>query len=247
MKEHVVIVTGAAHPEGIGHAIAMRFAKEGSKVFVLDLVESTSDEVTSIVCSVSDRASVDAAIQNIIDDHDQVDVLVNNAGVARGADFLSLSEDDWRSSIDVNLLGTANVCQAVIPHMSDGGRVINIASLAGLGALDGIPACYTATKFAVIGLTKQLALELAPRGITCNAVCPGSIKTQMHALALQQIAEAHAVDLDRAQEIEDEAIPMGSSAEPTVVADVVHFLAGPGARYVTGTATPVAGGMSPGL
>ena len=247
MKNQIVVVTGAAHPEGIGHAIAMRFASEGSTVFVLDLEETTSDQMTSIVCDVSDRASVNTAIARILESHTEISVLINNAGVARGGDFLNSTETDWTSSVEVNLLGVVNVCQATIPNMTSGGRIINIASLAGLGAIDGIPACYTATKFAVVGLTKQLALELAPRGITCNALCPGSIKTQMHAQTLQQIAEQFEVDLDKAQEIEDQSIPLGTSAAPSVVADAALFLSSDEASYITGTTIPIAGGMAPGL
>ena len=180
---------GCGSPRGYWPCHRNAVASEGSTVFVLDLEETTSDQMTSIVCDVSDRASVNTAIARILESHTEISVLINNAGVARGGDFLNSTETDWTSSVEVNLLGVVNVCQATIPNMTSGGRIINIASLAGLGAIDGIPACYTATKFAVVGLTKQLALELAPRGITCNALCPGSIKTQMHAQTLQQIAE----------------------------------------------------------
>ena len=246
LEGQVAIVTGGAHPEGIGHAIAQQFAQEGAEVFVLDLEASLSKNITSMICDITDAGGVNKVIESIAA-RGAINILVNNAGVARGSEFTELTDQDWHMSIDVNLLGTVNVCKAVIPYMGNGGRIINMASLAGLGAIDGIPACYTATKFAVVGLTKQLALELAPRGITCNALCPGSIKTQMHTTTLQQISKQFDVDIAGAQEIENEAIPMGASAEPMVVADAALYLASPAAGYVTGVPLPVAGGMSPGL
>ena len=144
-------------------------------------------------------------------------------------------------------MGVVNVCRASLLHMDAGGRIVNVASLAGLGAIAGIPACYTASKFAVVGITKQLALELAPRGITCNALCPGSIATQMHEQTLAAIASEHGVDLAGAQEIENAGIPMGYTAEPGTVGDAAAFLVSEAAQYVTGVALPVAGGMAPGI
>ena len=140
------------------------------------------------------------------------------------------------------------MCQAVIPHLRDrGGSIINIASLAGLGALDSIPACYTASKFATIGLTKQLALQFAADKIRCNAICPGSVVTQMHDNSLRLLAEEHGISLDEAQQLEDSNIPLGYSAQPAEIARAAVFLASDDASYMTGVALPVAGGMAPGI
>ena len=246
----VAVVTGAGHPQGIGYATAQRLAGEGMRVWALDtqFAEVDNSQVRSCVCDVTDSKAVGEVVDEIAQNSGGIQVLVNNAGVARGGNsFTQLTAEDWQASIDVNLMGVVNVCGAAVPHMDRGGRIVNVASLAGLGAQSGIPACYTATKFAVVGLTKQLALELAPQGIHCNAVCPGSIKTQMHSKAMQLLAEAHNVDLAAAQALENAAIPAGFSAEPAAVADVIAYLISPAADYLTGVALPVAGGMAPGI
>jgi 3-oxoacyl-[acyl-carrier protein] reductase len=262
LKDKVAIVTGAGHPKGIGYATAIKLAESGAHVVVTDLpdtegLELAVDEVKArsvkglgLGCDVSDRKMVFAILNEVLNTFGTIDILVNNAGVGLGSgDFLELTDNDWEISLSVNLRGVVNFCQAVIPHMLEkkSGVIINIASLAGIGALQAIPACYTATKFAVVGLTKQLALNYAKDNIRCNAVCPGSIKTQMHQRSLELIAEEHGMSIEEAQQIEDAAIPLGYSAAPAVVADTVAYLIGPQASYITGIALPVAGGMAPGL
>ncbi len=250
LKEKVAIVTGAAHPKGIGRAIAEALAREGATVVITDLAGAEGlEEVNGIPCDVTDPIQVDAAIKRVMDEHGQLDILVNNAGVGVGSgDFLELTEKDWSLSLNVNVCGVANMCQAAIPHMQEGGgAVINVASLAGLGAMESIPACYTASKFAAVGLTKALSLQFAGDGIRVNAICPGSVITQMHEQSLALIAEEHGVTLEEAQAIEDSHIPLGRSADPAEIASAAVFLASDLSSYVTGTAMPVAGGMAPGL
>jgi 3-oxoacyl-[acyl-carrier protein] reductase len=161
---------------------------------------------------------------------------------------MEVSDRDWDLSLTVNLRGVANVCRAVIPHMLEsGGSIINVASLAGTGAMDSIPACYTASKFAAVGLTKQLAAQYARNGIRVNALCPGSVVTQMHQQSMALLAETHGISLDEAQAMEDANIPLGRSAQPEEIGRAAVFLASDLASYVTGVALPVAGGMAPGL
>lgn len=253
LSGRTAIVTGAAHPEGIGRAIADKLAAAGAAVWVLDLgpeqaFVDLAEGLSALSCDVTDTDQVANAISQVVANTGQLDIVVNNAGVARGGpDLLQVTEEDWQASINVNLLGAVNVCRASMPTLKKGASIINVASLAGLGAIQGIPACYSATKFALVGLTKQLALELAPKGITCNALCPGSIETQMHAQTLQGIAEEFGVDLEEAQRIENQGIPLGFTAQPQTVGDAAVFLASQGAAYITGVALPVAGGMAPGL
>ena len=253
LSGRTALVTGAAHPKGIGRAIANTLSAAGAHVWVLDLgpedaFVDLAAGLTPLICEVTDATQVENTIAQIVATSDQLDIVVNNAGVARGEpDLLQVTEEDWAASINVNLLGVVNVCKASIPQLKKGSSIINVASLAGLGAIQGIPTCYSATKFAVVGLTKQLALELAPKGITCNALCPGSIETQMHAQTLQGISEEFGVDLDEAQEIENQGIPLGFTAQPQTVGDAAVFLASQSAAYITGVALPVAGGMAPGL
>ena len=253
LEQRVALVTGAAHPEGIGRAIADKFLAEGATVVGADLAgadgfEELAEAYHPHACDVTDAGAVRALIDQIVAQHGGLDVVVNNAGVARGAaEFADNTADDWALSLDVNVMGTVNVCRAALPHLSDGAAIINVASLAGLGAIDGIPACYTSSKFAVVGLTKQLALELAPKRIRCNALCPGSVRTQMHRQTLELLAAEHGVDVEAAQAMEDANIPMGFTAAPGTIGDAAVFLASPHAAYITGVALPVAGGMAPGL
>jgi 3-oxoacyl-[acyl-carrier protein] reductase len=250
LLDKVAIVTGAGHPKGIGRAIANAFQREGATVVITDLAGAEGlEEAGGIALDVTDPVQVDAAIKRIIDEHMKLDIVVNNAGVGVGSpDFLQLSDKDWELSLNVNVRGVANVCQAAIPHMQHrGGSIINVASLAGIGAMNSIPACYTASKFATVGLTKQIAAQFAKDQIRCNALCPGSVVTQMHASVLATLAEEHNISLEEAQALENSAIPLGRSAQPGEVADAAVYLASDLSAYVTGTTMPVAGGMSPGL
>lgn len=270
LSGQVAIVTGAGHPKGIGRAIATKLASQGASLVIVDRegaegldtavadlqelalnsAAATENKHIAIGCDVTDADAVKMCVQQVVDTFGRIDVMVNNAGVGRGsADFLQLTELDWSLSLQVNVQGVANFSQAVLPAMLEKGEgnIINIASLAGLGAIESIPACYTASKFAVIGLTKQLAVNYAGQGIRCNAVCPGSVVTQMHQHSLQLLAEEHGISLDEAQALEDANIPVGYSAAPEQIADAVAYLASPAASYITGINLPVAGGMSPGL
>jgi len=249
----IAVITGGAHSQGIGRAIADRFLDEGAVVVVADLPSAVGftdlgEAYHPHACDVADPSSVAVLMEAVVDRFQRVDILVNNAGVARGEpDFLQNTQADWSLSLDVNVMGTVNMCRAALPHMGDESAIVNVASLAGLGAIEGIPACYTASKFAVVGLTKQLARELAPRKIRCNALCPGSIHTQMHDQTLALVAAEQNVDLATAQKMEDASIPMGFTAPPSTVGDAAVFLASPAAAYITGVALPVAGGMAAGL
>lgn len=250
LKDKVAVVTGAGHPKGIGRAIANAFQREGAIVVITDLAGAEGlEDAGGIALDVTDPVQVDAAVKRIIDEHMKLDIVVNNAGVGMGSpDFLQLTDKDWELSLNVNVRGVANVCQAAIPHMQHrGGSIINVASLAGIGAMNSIPACYTASKFATVGLTKQIAAQFAKDQIRCNALCPGSVVTQMHASVLATLAEEHNISLEEAQALENSVIPLGRSARPGEVADAAVYLASDLSVYVTGTTMPVAGGMSPGL
>jgi len=263
MTNKTAIITGASHPKGIGRAIAVALAKSGVNVVVVDLkgaagLNTVVDELASygvtahtVVCDVTDKNDIKKVINDTMEIFGSIDILVNNAGVGLGsANFLELTDNDWNLSLAINLKGIADFCQAAIPQMLEqesGGCIVNIASLAGLGAIEDIPACYTASKFAVVGLTKQLAVQYAKNGIRVNAICPGSIHTQMHETTLGMIAQEHNISLEDAQKLEDSNIPLGYTAEPSVVGDAVVYLSSDASRYITGVAMPVSGGMSPGL
>lgn len=140
-------------------------------------------------------------------------------------------------------------CQAAIPHMlqTGGGAIVNVSSLCGLRALPAIPHAYTASKFAVVGLTKSMALEFGPNHIRVNAVCPGSVDTQMRAKAIALLAEQEGISLEDAEALENATISLGRAATPSEVATVVAFLCSAEAAQITGAAIPVDGGMTGGF
>jgi len=262
LEGKIAFVTGAGHPKGIGRACARELAKKGAKVAVADLTDnadlrSFEDESRAMgaegyvtTCDVTNKTNVQKTIAGVVKRFGGLDIIVNNAGVGAGdPDFLKITDKDWDLSLSVNLRGVANICDAAIPHLikNSGGSIINIASLSGLGAVNGIPACYTASKFAVIGLTKQLALQYAPEKIRCNAVCPGSVRTQMMETAMAHLAEHEGISIEEAEKLEASGIPLGRAAHPEEVAGLVSFLASDESFYMTGAALPVSGGMSPGI
>ena len=267
LKGKVALITGAAHPKGMGFAAAKRMAQEGATIVLTDLaasqdnpmsdLEKTSAELQAIggdimtlAMDITDKAQIESSVANVTKTFGAIDILFNNAGIGLGSDqFLETTDNDWDQTYIVNLKGTVNCCQAVLPIMVQAGHgvIINNASLCGLGALVGIPAPYTALKHAIIGLTKSIAAEFGEHGIRCNAVCPGSIRTQMHANAMQRLAKQMSFSIEEAEALERDATALKKIGDPDEVGDVVAFLAGPGGRYITGIAIPVAGGMAPGL
>ena len=244
------LVTGAGG--GIGRAIALRLAREGCPVGVLDrdaaaaeataaLIRDTGGQAASAAGNVARRDEVAAAVAALEAALGPTDILVNNAGILRTAPFLEMADADWHDVFAVNVDGTFHACQAVLPGMvaRRRGTVVNMASWTGK---KGVPnhAAYSASKFAVIGLTQSIAGEMAAHGIRVNAVCPGIIvDTQMRSDAevaneAQGLPDVHT----RAR-----AVPLGRPGVPDEIAGVVAFLASNEARYMTGQAVNVTGGL----
>jgi NAD(P)-dependent dehydrogenase (short-subunit alcohol dehydrogenase family) len=235
------VVTGAA--TGIGEAIAARLANAGAMVCVADLdgaaasaaAERIGRGAQSLALDVTDIAAVNKAIAGLIEHNKAIDILVNNAGLAgKAAPVWEQTDDDWHKVMAVNLHGPFYLCRAIIPHMRARGfgRIVNIASVAGK---EGNPnmAAYSASKAALIGLTKSIAKEVAGEGICINAVTPAVIRTKI----LEQLTPQQ-VDYMVAR------IPMKRTGEPEEVAAVVHFLASRDCSFVTGQCYDVSGGRS---
>ncbi|MEX0343287.1 MAG: SDR family NAD(P)-dependent oxidoreductase [Rhizobiaceae bacterium] len=263
LEGKVAVVTGATSMRGLGKAVAERLVKRGATVVVTglesemagagDVVAALQDQggvISAVAADVTNPEQIDAAIAEIKSRHGGIDILINNAGVGFGSPvFAENDAKAWDLNYAVNVKGAMAMCRAVLPVMETrgGGAIVNVASLAGLGAMAGMPYPYTATKFALIGVTKQLALECAANGVRVNVVAPGAIATDMLAQAYEAIAEAEGVTVEEAADLENATIPLGRPAEPDEVAEAIAWLASPAAAYVTGVALPVAGGMAAGL
>jgi len=254
LKGKTALVTGAAR--GIGKAIATALAREGAAVVVVDLhaeaVEQAAKEIREAgfvahgaVADVTQSQSVDRLVQETVARTGRIDILVNNAGVISNTPILDLTEEEWDRTLAVNLKGVFVCSQSVARAMSKqrSGRIVNIASLAGKVGAPG-QAAYCASKHGVLGLTKVLAIDLAPFGVNVNAICPGNTETEMmrHVFTLRAESRGQTFD-DLAQGILAKT-PLGRFGQPDDVAQVVLFLVSPAAAYITGQTIDVDGGRS---
>jgi 3-oxoacyl-[acyl-carrier protein] reductase len=242
LDQQVAVVTGAGR--GLGKAIALRFAAEGADVVCLsrssenaesaaEAVRATGRQAWAIAADVGDSDSVNQAVKQILSEAGKVDVLVNNAGVTRDGLLMRMSEQDWDLVLDTNLKGAFLLTKAFTrPMMKQRkGRIINISSVIGLIGNAG-QVNYAASKAGLIGMTKSVARELASRNITTNVIAPGFIRSDMTSQLKEEQQQAILA-----------GIPLGEMGEPEDIAQAALFLAGPGARYITGQVLTVDGGM----
>ena len=242
-NDKVILVTGGSR--GIGFATARLFSENGANVVISAIdprrLEESSKKIrncSSMVCDNRDSNQVQNMIKKITDEFGKIDVLVNNAGIFPTPKRLhEISEEEWNKVIDVNLTGQFRVSKEVIPHMLErGGVIINVASDAGLKAYEGFSVDhYSASKAALILMTKTMALEYAKEGIRVNCVCPGVVDTDMAAPYLQT---------QKDREMVDAAHPLGRIGRPEDVARSILFLASSESSWTTGAALTVDGGES---
>ena len=237
------IVTGAGR--GMGRAVAVRLAAAGASIVVNDLVaeaaQATVEQLISdggkaiaVAGDVADSTAVESLIGRSTDEYGNINILVNAAGILRRTAVFDMDEAEWDLVLNVNLKGTFLPSRAVLPSMrrSGWGRIVNFSSTAGKTTSTLGGAHYTASKHAVLGLTRHMAMEEAAHGITVNAVCPGLIDTEM----VQQ-----EVDDDRLKRYTD-GFPIHRLGEPSEAAELVAFLASDRAAYITGQALDISGG-----
>jgi NAD(P)-dependent dehydrogenase (short-subunit alcohol dehydrogenase family) len=235
----VCIVTGGA--QGIGEACVRRFAGEGAKVVIADVDDLRGEALAAelglnyLHCDVGDKLDVDALVAQTVAWYGRIDVLVNNAGIFKAADFLDVTEDDFDAVLRVNIKGSFLMGQAVAREMVLKGRG-NIVNMSSVNAVLTIPsiASYNVSKGGINQLTRVMALSLADKGIRVNAVAPGTIATELAARAVLTSEEAKARILSRT--------PMKRLGEPSEIADVVAWLVSDAASYVTGEIVTVDGG-----
>lgn len=266
----VALVTGAGRRGGIGAAVSIRLAQEGAHVVVCDLCESPmsgvaspgggqwaellalADEIAALGvralplrADVTASSEVEAAVAETMKTLGRLDILVNNAGVALGpAPIVQMQEAAWRRTLEINTTGVFLCCKAAIPALiqsSKSGRIINMSSLAALRPKPYLSA-YAASKAAVVALTQSLAQEVAPYGITVNAILPGDIDTAFKQWGLQIEAMVRGRPYDQVYAEAVAQIPVGRMGLPEDVASLVAYLASPEASFITGQAYPLTGG-----
>ena len=244
-ENKTAVITGASR--GIGYAVAAKLASQGADIVIVDycpeedglksagqLSESFGVKVSFYRCDVSDFEKSKETVDKIIEECGGIDILINNAGIVRDKLALKMTESDFDAVINVNLKGTFNMIKHTYTHFmrKRAGRIVNVSSIVGLTGNAG-QANYSASKAGVVGITKSIAKELAPRGITVNAVAPGYIMTDMTSNFTDKMKEQF-----------ENAIPMRKGGRPEDVANVISFLCPDDASYVTGEVIRVDGGLA---
>ena len=251
LAERVAFVTGASR--GIGEAIARRFASEGARVAlaardeascqrIAGEIRAAGGEAFAIRCDVTLPVSVSAAIAGTVGRWRRIDVLVNNAGLGGPTPLDDPDDSRWNGILATNVTATFRVTREAAPSIPEGGRVINMSSVLGRFGVPGF-AAYCAAKHGVIGLTRALALELAPRKITVNAICPGWVETEMAREGFRRIGRRGEAPEQEGREAAAKMAPLGRVLDPDEIAGMAVYLASDDARSITGQAIVVDGGQ----
>jgi NAD(P)-dependent dehydrogenase (short-subunit alcohol dehydrogenase family) len=240
----VAIITGASR--GIGRAIAKKLHEHGASVALCarSAIEDFPQERSLVLeMDVRNAKSVDAGIRRTVDRFGKIDIVVNNAGISGVTPVDAADAGPWLDIIQTNVMGTYFVTRAATPHIPNGGRVIMISSVLGKFGVPGYSA-YCASKTGLIGFTRALALELAPRKITVNAICPGWTDTEMARAGMRDIARDMGITVEEFRAQAMSRVPLGEMVEPAEVADLVAFIAADTGAKITGQAISICGGST---
>jgi len=253
LENKISLVTGAG--QGIGKAIAIAFAREGSDVIICDLnlrmakeaasqIESLGQRSLAVKVDVSNARQVERMKERVLKVFNHVDILVNNAGISKIVPFVDTTEELWDKILGVNLKGTFLICRAFVPQMIElkSGKIINMSSKSGKIA-NAWFAAYCASKFGVIGLTQSLALDLASYGINVNAICPGIVFTPHWDDLMKDYAKKRGLKVSQVKDYLVGKIPLGRAQTPEDVAKMAVFLASHDSDYMTGQAINVTCGQ----
>jgi meso-butanediol dehydrogenase / (S,S)-butanediol dehydrogenase / diacetyl reductase len=248
LEGRVALITGAG--SGIGVGIARVLARRGATLVLSDLdrdrVAGVADETggRALAHDVTSWEQSQAVVDEVVAEHGRVDILVNNAGVSRSIPFHEIDEAEWDRVHDVNVKGVFLTTRAVVPHMMErrSGSIVSISSMVGKEAIP-LFVHYSASKFAVIGMTQGLAKEMAPYGVRVNAVCPGVVRTPLWDPLLEQLAVNKGITRDAAWEEFVADIPLRRPQEVEDIGEMVAFLASDLARNMTGQGINVTGGQ----
>jgi NAD(P)-dependent dehydrogenase (short-subunit alcohol dehydrogenase family) len=249
LEGKAALITGAG--SGIGKAAAQLFASEGAKVAVVDLaigpaeetaagIEATGGKAIAVQGDVADTESITRAVGEAASRLDGLHIVYNNAGVNSTGSVADATEEDWDRCFDVNVKGTFLTSRAAIPHMDGGGSIVNQASVAALVAVAGF-AAYCAAKGAVVSLTRSMAIDLAPRAIRVNALCPGTVYTPLMEPLMRKRGDG---DLEAGLAKTALKYPIGRLGTPMEIAHAALYLASDDASFVTGSIFTVDGGMT---
>jgi ketoreductase len=240
----VAIITGASR--GIGRAIAKRLYEDGANVALCArsrVEDFPEDRCLNVTMDVRDRKSVDAGIARIVDRFGKIDIVVNNAGISGVTPVDAGDTAPWLDILQTNVVGTYFVTRAAVPHIPNGGRIIMISSVLGKFGVPGYTA-YCTAKTGLIGFTRALALELAPRKITVNALCPGWTDTEMARDGMRDIAKGLGISVEQFEREAMSRVPLGEMVQPEEVANLVAFLAGETGSKMTAQAISICGGST---